>query len=104
MGRSYSYRPSPPRRRYRSPSPVGYYKGRSRDAPTSLLVRNLRLDCRPDDLRRPFGRFGRLKDIYIPRNYYTGRKINLHEVVRILCLRLQRVSEISVDDWLILRD
>ncbi|CAN6887413.1 unnamed protein product [Brassica oleracea] len=46
MGRSYSYRPSPPRRRYRSPSPVGYYKGRSRDAPTSLLVRNLRLDCR----------------------------------------------------------
>ncbi|KAF3611882.1 hypothetical protein DY000_02050857 [Brassica cretica] len=72
MGRSYSYRPSPPRRRYRSPSPVGYYKGRSRDAPTSLLVRNLRLDCRPDDLRRPFGRFGRLKDIYIPRNYYTG--------------------------------
>ncbi|KAL0817224.1 hypothetical protein Bca101_073668 [Brassica carinata] len=72
MGRSYSYRPSPPRRRYRSPSPVGYYKGRSRDAPTSLLVRNLRLDCRPDDFRRPFGRFGRLKDIYIPRNYYTG--------------------------------
>ena len=108
---------------------------------------------RPDDFRRPFGRFGRLKDIYIPRNYYTGwvkaiffptnyvhlrdllraylcvsvimincaglskfglsywkcwrwrsRKINLHEVVRILCLRLQRVSEISVDDWLILRD
>ncbi|CAH8359867.1 unnamed protein product [Eruca vesicaria subsp. sativa] len=73
MGRSYSYSPSPPpRRRYRSPSPVGYYRGRSRDAPTSLLVRNLRLDCRPDDLRRPFGRFGRLKDIYIPRNYYTG--------------------------------
>ncbi|KAH0927438.1 hypothetical protein HID58_019694, partial [Brassica napus] len=90
MGRSYSYSPSPPRRRYRSPSPVGYYKGRSRDAPTSLLVRNLRLDCRPDDLRRPFGRFGRLKDIYIPRNYYTG----------LVCLI--RVSETSVDDWLIL--
>ncbi|CAL9220484.1 unnamed protein product [Arabidopsis halleri] len=75
MGRSYSYSPSPPRsygRRYRSPSPVGYYRGRSRDPPTSLLVRNLRHDCRQDDLRRPFGRFGRLKDIYIPRNYYTG--------------------------------
>lgn len=26
----------------------------------------------------------------------------MHEVVRILCLGLQRVSETSVDDWLIL--
>ncbi|XP_010486872.1 PREDICTED: serine/arginine-rich SC35-like splicing factor SCL33 isoform X1 [Camelina sativa] len=75
MGRSYSYSPSPPRsygRSYRSPSPVGYYRGRSRDPPTSLLVRNLRHDCRQNDLRRPFGRLGRLKDVYIPRNYYTG--------------------------------
>ncbi|KVH88901.1 hypothetical protein Ccrd_024720 [Cynara cardunculus var. scolymus] len=47
-GRSYSYSPSPPRsrsRRYRSPSPRGRYGGRPRDLPTSLLVRNLRLDC-----------------------------------------------------------
>ncbi|CAK9143374.1 unnamed protein product [Ilex paraguariensis] len=46
-GRSYSL--SPPRgygRRGRSPSPRGRYGGRSRDAPTSLLVRNLRHDCR----------------------------------------------------------
>ncbi|PQP93806.1 serine/arginine-rich SC35-like splicing factor SCL30A [Prunus yedoensis var. nudiflora] len=47
-GRSYS--PSPPRggygRRGRSPSPRGRYGGRSRDLPTSLLVRNLRHDCR----------------------------------------------------------
>ncbi|KQK21524.1 serine/arginine-rich SC35-like splicing factor SCL30A [Brachypodium distachyon] len=74
MGRSYDYSPSPPRgyrRRGRSPSPRGRYGGRGRDLPTSLLVRNLRRDCRPDDLRRPFGKFGRLKDIYLPRDYYT---------------------------------
>lgn len=73
-GRSYS--PSPPRghygRRGCSPSPRGRYGGRSRDAPTSLLVRNLRRDCRPEDLRRPFGQFGPVKDIYLPRDYYTG--------------------------------
>ncbi|KAI7728002.1 hypothetical protein M8C21_006069 [Ambrosia artemisiifolia] len=76
-GRSYS--PSPPRggryaRRGRSPSPRGRYGGssRGRDLPTSLLVRNLRLDCRPEDLRRPFGEFGPLKDVYLPRDYYSG--------------------------------
>jgi len=48
-GRSYSYSPSPPRgygRKHRSPSPRGRHGGRGRDLPTSLLVRNLRLDCR----------------------------------------------------------
>ncbi|KAE8680607.1 Serine/arginine-rich SC35-like splicing factor SCL30A [Hibiscus syriacus] len=75
-GRSYSYSPSPPRdygrSRYRSPSPRGRFGGRSRDLPTSLLVRNLRHDCRVEDLRGPFGQFGRLRDIYLPRDYYTG--------------------------------
>ncbi|XP_077226914.1 serine/arginine-rich SC35-like splicing factor SCL30A isoform X1 [Tasmannia lanceolata] len=72
--RSYSYSPSPPRgygRRGRSPSPKGRYGGRSRDLPTSLLVRNLRHDCRPEDLRRSFGQFGPLKDVYLPRDYHT---------------------------------
>ncbi|KAL4198540.1 hypothetical protein AMTRI_Chr03g46400 [Amborella trichopoda] len=47
-GRSYSYSPSPPprSRRVRSPSPRDRYRGRSRELPTSLLVRNLRRDCR----------------------------------------------------------
>nr|DAD27630.1 TPA_asm: hypothetical protein HUJ06_029098 [Nelumbo nucifera] len=74
-GRSYSYSPSPPRgygRRGRSRSPRGRYSGRGRDLPTSLLVRNLRHDCRPEDLRKPFGQFGPLKDVYLPRDYYTG--------------------------------
>ncbi|KAJ0875942.1 hypothetical protein HanPSC8_Chr11g0482541 [Helianthus annuus] len=26
----------------------------------------------PEDLRRPFGHFGHLKDIYLPRDYYSG--------------------------------
>ncbi|XP_073022156.1 serine/arginine-rich SC35-like splicing factor SCL30A isoform X2 [Primulina eburnea] len=71
--RGRSYTPSPPRgygRRGRSPVPRGRHdRG---DAPTSLLVRNLRHDCRPEDLRRPFGQFGPLKDIYLPRDYHTG--------------------------------
>ncbi|KAK1678797.1 hypothetical protein QYE76_039645 [Lolium multiflorum] len=78
MARGYSYSPSPPPRGYRgrgrarSPSPRGdRYGAQGRDIPTSLLVRNLRRDCRPDDLRRPFGQFGRLKDVYIPRDYHT---------------------------------
>nr|GEU38436.1 serine/arginine-rich SC35-like splicing factor SCL30A [Tanacetum cinerariifolium] len=83
MGRR-SYTPSPPPRggygRRRSPSPRGgrygggggYGGGRGRDLPTSLLVRNLRHDCLPDDLRRPFGQFGPLKDVYLPRDYYSG--------------------------------
>uniref|UniRef100_A0A7N0TIG5 RRM domain-containing protein n=1 Tax=Kalanchoe fedtschenkoi TaxID=63787 RepID=A0A7N0TIG5_KALFE len=76
--RGRSYTPSPPRggygRRRRSPSPRGRYAARDhRDYPTSLLVRNLRHDCRPEDLRRPFGQFGPLKDIYLPRDYYTGQ-------------------------------
>ncbi|KAL2923929.1 Serine/arginine-rich SC35-like splicing factor SCL30A [Bienertia sinuspersici] len=73
-GRSYSYSPSPPRsygRRYRSPSPRGRYS-RGKEPPTSLLVRNLRHDCRPEDLRGTFGRYGPIKDIYLPRDYYTG--------------------------------
>ncbi|KAL6506573.1 Arginine/serine-rich splicing factor scl25a transcript I [Orobanche gracilis] len=70
--RGRSYTPSPPRgygRRARSPPRGRHGRG---DAPTSLLVRNLRHDCRPEDLRRPFGQFGPLKDIYLPRDYYTG--------------------------------
>ncbi|KAG6417178.1 hypothetical protein SASPL_119329 [Salvia splendens] len=76
--RGRSYTPSPPRgygRRERSPPRGGgrYGRGGDRgDAPTSLLVRNLRHDCRPEDLRRPFGQFGPIKDIYLPRDYYTG--------------------------------
>ncbi|XP_021803517.1 serine/arginine-rich SC35-like splicing factor SCL28, partial [Prunus avium] len=41
-------------------------------APSGLLVRNLPLDARPEDLRIPFERYGPVKDVYLPKNYYTG--------------------------------
>lgn len=67
--RSPSY--SPPRRRGRYPSPRRRHPLR-RDPSTSLLVRNLHKSCRAEDLRGPFVRFGPIRDIYLPRDYYTG--------------------------------
>eukprot|EP00250_Pteridium_aquilinum_P020583 c2486_g1_i1 orf=264-1262(+) len=70
--RSPSY--SPPRRGYggrgRSP-PRGRY-GAHRDAPCGLLVRNISKGSRPEDLRIPFERFGRVRDVYLPRDYHSG--------------------------------
>lgn len=28
---------------------------------------------RPEDLRRIFGKYGRIQDVYIPRDYYTKK-------------------------------
>jgi FUS-interacting serine-arginine-rich protein 1 len=78
--RSRSYSPPPRRgrdgrdyggRSRRSPSPS---RGRHRgDPPTSLLVRNIPRDCRrSEDLRIPFERYGVVKDVYLPKDYYTG--------------------------------
>ncbi|XP_071734016.1 serine/arginine-rich SC35-like splicing factor SCL28 [Rutidosis leptorrhynchoides] len=71
--RSYSPRrtPPPPRRRYDDVRDHRRSNRRS-PAPCGLLVRNIALDSRPEDLRVPFERFGPLKDIYLPKNYYTG--------------------------------
>ncbi|XP_010531740.1 PREDICTED: serine/arginine-rich SC35-like splicing factor SCL30 [Tarenaya hassleriana] len=67
---------SPPRRGYggrgRSPPPRRGYGGRKGSNHGSLLVRNIPLDCRPEELRVPFERFGPVRDIYIPRDYYSG--------------------------------
>lgn len=27
---------------------------------------------RPEDVRGPFEQFGRIKDVYLPKDYYTG--------------------------------
>lgn len=43
------------------------------DRRVSLLVRNLPLDCRPEDLRAKFERYGEIRDVYMPRDYYTQR-------------------------------
>ncbi|XP_024962855.1 serine/arginine-rich SC35-like splicing factor SCL28 [Cynara cardunculus var. scolymus] len=87
-GRSRSYSPrrslTPPpssRRRYDDPRDRRYDDFRDRrsnpqrrrsPAPSGLLVRNISLDSRPEDLRIPFERFGPVKDVYLPKNYYTG--------------------------------
>ncbi|KAG2559432.1 serine/arginine-rich SC35-like splicing factor SCL30 [Panicum virgatum] len=81
MGRySPSYH-SPPRRghggRGRSPPPRKGYGGGGRggrgdQGSVSLLVRNIPLRCRPEELRVPFERFGPVRDVYLPRDYHTG--------------------------------
>ncbi|XP_072275437.1 serine/arginine-rich splicing factor 10 isoform X1 [Pyxicephalus adspersus] len=40
---------------------------------TSLFVRNVADDIRPEDLRREFGRYGPIVDVYVPLDYYTRR-------------------------------
>ncbi|XP_034029998.1 serine/arginine-rich splicing factor 10 isoform X1 [Thalassophryne amazonica] len=40
---------------------------------TSLFVRNIADESRPEDLRREFGRYGPIVDVYIPLDYYTRR-------------------------------
>ncbi|KAH9683175.1 serine/arginine-rich SC35-like splicing factor SCL28 [Citrus sinensis] len=75
--RSYS-----PRRRSRSPrirgrkryddEPRRSYGDRRSPAPSGLLVRNLPLDARTEELRVAFERYGPVKDVYLPKNYYTG--------------------------------
>ncbi|XP_020087139.1 serine/arginine-rich SC35-like splicing factor SCL28 isoform X3 [Ananas comosus] len=75
-GPSPSYSPrrvsrSPPRRK-RYDDPRDRRGFRRSPAPSGLLVRNVALDARPEDLRIPFERFGPLKDVYLPKNYYTG--------------------------------
>jgi len=46
--------------------------GRGRSA-ISLFVRNIsHRTSRPDELRRTFERYGPIKDVYIPKDYYTG--------------------------------
>ncbi|KAG0577416.1 hypothetical protein KC19_5G154700 [Ceratodon purpureus] len=90
MGRSRSWSYSPTRRdRSRSPfrrsrrrdDDVGARRkswrgrelgGRFSTAPTSLLVRNIARDSRPEDVRIPFERFGPVKDVYLPKDYYSG--------------------------------
>ncbi|XP_027331438.1 serine/arginine-rich SC35-like splicing factor SCL30 isoform X2 [Abrus precatorius] len=67
---------SPPRRGYGGRGGSGrrgYGGGRRRENSNgSLLVRNIPLDCRPEELRVPFERFGPVRDVYIPKDYYSG--------------------------------
>ncbi|KAK4388493.1 Serine/arginine-rich SC35-like splicing factor SCL28 [Sesamum angolense] len=59
-------------RRKRYDDPRERRRDRRSPAPSGLLVRNISLSARPEDLRVPFERFGPIKDVYLPKNYYTG--------------------------------
>ncbi|CAH0477072.1 unnamed protein product [Peronospora belbahrii] len=37
----------------------------------SLLVRNISRRLRPEDLRKEFERYGEIRDVYIPKDFYT---------------------------------
>ncbi|ORM42003.1 Serine/arginine-rich SC35-like splicing factor SCL30A [Babesia sp. Xinjiang] len=39
----------------------------------SLLVRNLKYETSPDQLRSAFARFGEIRDVYLPLDYYTRK-------------------------------
>ncbi|KAL9256857.1 Serine/arginine-rich SC35-like splicing factor SCL28-like protein [Drosera capensis] len=71
--RSRSRSRSPPRRkRYDDPRDRRSFGDWRSPPPLGLLVRNIPLDTRPEELRVPFERYGPVKDVYLPRNYYTG--------------------------------
>ncbi|XP_051129954.1 serine/arginine-rich SC35-like splicing factor SCL28 [Andrographis paniculata] len=73
MGRHRSRsRSRSPARRKRYDDPRDRRHDRRSPAPSGLLVRNISLSARPEDLRVPFERFGPIKDVYLPKNYYTG--------------------------------
>ncbi|XP_041963052.1 serine/arginine-rich splicing factor 10 isoform X1 [Alosa sapidissima] len=40
---------------------------------TSLFIRNISDESRPEDLRREFGRYGPIVDVYIPVDFHTRR-------------------------------
>jgi len=74
---------SPPRRGYRSPPRRSHAYGggggggggggsRREHTTCSLLVRNIPMSTRAEDLRVPFERFGPVRDVYLPKDYYTG--------------------------------
>ncbi|XP_061984940.1 serine/arginine-rich SC35-like splicing factor SCL30 isoform X2 [Populus nigra] len=58
-------------RRYSPPYYSSPRRGHGRRG-RSLLVRNIPRDCRPEELRGIFERFGVVRDVYIPKDYHTG--------------------------------
>ncbi|KAH7616942.1 putative Serine/arginine-rich SC35-like splicing factor SCL30 [Nannochloris sp. 'desiccata'] len=75
-GRSRSR--SPPRRGYsdRGGREGGHGGGGApsrRGQGVSVLVRNLPLDTRPSEIRQLFEKYGRLFDVYLPKDFKSGR-------------------------------
>jgi len=49
---------------------MSYRSGRGRRT-TSLFIRNVSYDTKPEDLRKLFTRYGYVRDVYIPLDHYT---------------------------------
>lgn len=47
--------------------------------------------CRPEELRIPFERFGHVRDVYIPKDYYTGLVFLLQKFL-VALLHLEFIS------------
>jgi hypothetical protein len=43
----------------------------ARGSGTSLLFRNLSKDARAEDIRYAAEKYGRVRDVYLPKDYYT---------------------------------
>ncbi|KAK9811853.1 hypothetical protein WJX72_011201 [[Myrmecia] bisecta] len=69
VSRSRSRSPGARRSHRRPASPVIPREPASR---CSLLCRNLGKEIRADDLRYAAEKYGRVRDVYIPRDYYSG--------------------------------
>uniref|UniRef100_A0A8B9X626 RRM domain-containing protein n=1 Tax=Bos mutus grunniens TaxID=30521 RepID=A0A8B9X626_BOSMU len=54
---------------------------------TSLFVRNVADDTRSEDLRREFGRYGPIVDVYVPLDFYTRRPRGFAYVQKWICGR-----------------
>ncbi|XP_006356992.1 serine/arginine-rich SC35-like splicing factor SCL28 [Solanum tuberosum] len=61
-----------PVRHKRHDEPRDRRRERRSPGPSGLLVRNIPLSARPEDLRVPFERYGPIRDVYLPKNYHTG--------------------------------
>jgi len=80
MSRSYSRSRSrsPVARRSRSRSPRRQERSRSRDASPekimySIVVSDLPTDIRESELERKFEQFGKIGDVFMPKDRYTGK-------------------------------
>uniref|UniRef100_A0A3B3R4B8 Serine and arginine rich splicing factor 10a n=1 Tax=Paramormyrops kingsleyae TaxID=1676925 RepID=A0A3B3R4B8_9TELE len=59
---------------------------------TSLFIRNISDDSRPEDLRREFGRYGPIVDVYIPVDFYTRRPRGFAYIQYPLCASVRCLS------------
>lgn len=66
-------RQSPPHSAWRAAAGARACAAAMSGGRTSVLVRNLPLDVHPNDVRHEFERYGRVRDVYLPRDFHSKR-------------------------------